>query len=201
MNQQPPTMGAQQPKVRPWLLIVFIVVVLGAGGYFAWYFLMGPGKKVETSTTTTTSEPESTATGTSESTSTTSSTTPAMTPEKVAENFYNYYLNLVNPNGQANSQAKFQSTTQPYKLKSSFSAYLTDTLIANLETLYNNASTNSDPILCAQDTPSTITYDVAKITNNTATSVVNMQFTPVNKVTLGYEKDGNIWKINTITCP
>jgi len=178
----------QQPKVRPWLWIVLIIVILAGGGFFGWYYFMGPGKKVATTSTPATTTPSTT-------------TTPAVAPEKVAENFYNYYLNLVNPNGQADSQAKFQSTTQPYKLKGSFSTYLNSTLIADLETLYNNSSTNYDPILCAQDTPTTITYDAAKITDDTATSVVNMQFSTIHKVTLGYVKDGSNWKINTITCP
>jgi len=127
-------------------------------------------------------------------------TTSATTPEKLAENFYNYYLGLVNRNGQTNSQGKFQSTATPYKLKAGFSDYLTATLISNLESLFNDATTNADPILCAQDIPTKITYDTATITNTTATSVVNMQFTPVTKVTLGYVKDGNNWKINSITC-
>src|SRR4030042_4323151 len=75
MNQKP-TIGAPKPAVSKWLWIVLIVVGLGAAGYFGWYYLMGPGKKVETSTTTSTTTPASTTT-TPSSTSTTSDTTPS----------------------------------------------------------------------------------------------------------------------------
>lgn len=78
MNQQqpmPPQMGGAQPKVRPWLWIVLIVVVLTGAGFFGWYFLMGPGKKVETSTTT----PSSTTSNGNNTTSTTAATTKTLT--------------------------------------------------------------------------------------------------------------------------
>jgi len=64
MNQQP--MSAPKPAVSKWLWIVLIIVILGAGGFFGWYFLMGPGKKVAT-----TSTPTTTTSTTSPSTSTT----------------------------------------------------------------------------------------------------------------------------------
>lgn len=50
MNQQP--VSAQKPAVSKWLWITLIIVILAAGAFAAWYFLMGQGKKVETSTTT-----------------------------------------------------------------------------------------------------------------------------------------------------
>ncbi|OGD57163.1 hypothetical protein A2V71_01925 [Candidatus Berkelbacteria bacterium RBG_13_40_8] len=73
MNQQP--MGAPKPAVSKWLWIVLIVVVLGAAGYFGWYYLMGPGKKVETSTST----PTATTTTPSTNTTTPTTTTPTTT--------------------------------------------------------------------------------------------------------------------------
>ncbi len=200
MNQQPSS--APKPKVSKWLWITLIVVAVAGAGFFSWYYLMGPGKKVATSTTTPTSTPTTITTTPSTSTTTpsTTTTTPSTTtPEKVAENFYNYYLGLTNPNGQLNAQGAFQSSTAPFKLKVGFSDYLTATLISNLESEFNNPTNNVDPILGAQDTPPKITYDVATITNNTATSVVNMQFTPVHKVTLGYIKENGKWKISSIS--
>lgn len=41
-----------QPKVAKWLWITLTIVAVIAGAFFAWYFLMGPGKTVETKTTT-----------------------------------------------------------------------------------------------------------------------------------------------------
>ena len=193
MNQQP--MGAPQPKVRAWLWIVLIIVILAAGGFGAWYYLMGPGKK-----TTTTSTPTATTTTTPSTSTTSTSTTPAVAPEKVAENFYTFYLNLVNPNGQANSQARFVSSNKPYKLKSDFSKYLTTDLITNLESLFNDQNLNYDPIICAQDVPTEITYSDSKISGSTATVEATEQFATPNKVDLALKNVGNEWKINTITC-
>lgn len=58
MNQSQPT--APKPGVSKWLWIVLIVVALIGAGFFAWYYLMGPGKKVATSTTTPSTTPSST---------------------------------------------------------------------------------------------------------------------------------------------
>lgn len=51
MNQQP-IMQPQKPAVSKWLLIVLIIVILAAGAFAAWYFVMGPGKKITATTTT-----------------------------------------------------------------------------------------------------------------------------------------------------
>lgn len=77
MNQQP-TMGAPKPAVSKWLWITLIVVAVAGAGFFSWYYLMGPGKKVATSTTPTTTSTTPSTTTTPSSTSTTSnSTTPS----------------------------------------------------------------------------------------------------------------------------
>jgi len=192
VNQQP-MMQNPRPAVSKWLWIILIIVVVIAAGFFGWYYLMGPGKKTTTTTTTPTT--------TSTTPSAAPTTTPAVAPQIVAKNFYNYYLTLVDPNGKTDFQGRFQSTTKPYKLKTGFSDYLTATLISNLESQFNSTATNTDPIFCnAQDIPDDATYDVATITNDTATSVVNMHYAPVKKATLGYIVDGNNWKINSITC-
>lgn len=198
-------MQSQQKHLSPYIAWSLVALFAGALAFVTWYYydqvstaydnsvtFFGVNVHKKTTTTTTPS--------TTTSTSTTSTTTPSVAPEKVAENFYNFYLNLINPNGQMNGQAIFQSTS-PYKLKSSFSTYLTSTLITHLESLYNSSSTNHDLILCAQDIPDRITYDKATITNTTATSIVNLQFSPVSKITLGYLKQNNSWLINSITCP
>lgn len=53
-----------KPAVSMWLWVTLIIVGLIGGGFFAWYYLMGPGKKVATTTTTSntanTQEPNST---------------------------------------------------------------------------------------------------------------------------------------------
>lgn len=46
MNQQ----TTQQPK-RKYLLITLVIVILAGGGFFSWYYLIGPGKKMESKTT------------------------------------------------------------------------------------------------------------------------------------------------------
>jgi len=51
MGQVPSSMEPKQ-AVNPALLWIFIVVVLGGGGYFAWYFLGNKTTKVETPTVT-----------------------------------------------------------------------------------------------------------------------------------------------------
>ena len=49
MNQ--PIMQNPKPKVAKWLWITLIVVIVAAGAFTAWYFLMGPGKKTAATTT------------------------------------------------------------------------------------------------------------------------------------------------------
>ena len=47
-----------KPGVSKWLWITLIIVVLIGAGFFSWYYLMGPGKKVaSTATPTTTTAP------------------------------------------------------------------------------------------------------------------------------------------------
>lgn len=53
MNQPQPSKEPKPKTIAPWLLIVFLIVLVGGGGYLAWYYFMGPGKAVKTSTTTT----------------------------------------------------------------------------------------------------------------------------------------------------
>lgn len=60
-----------KPPMNKWLWITLITVVIIGGAFAAWYFLMGPGKAVESSTATTTTTPATTTT-----TDTTATTTP-----------------------------------------------------------------------------------------------------------------------------
>ena len=78
MNQQSQTpVQSGQPPVNKGLLVVLIIVVLIGVAFAAWYYLMGPGKKVATSTTTATTTPATTTTPST--TTTTTTTTPATT--------------------------------------------------------------------------------------------------------------------------
>ncbi|OGD57130.1 hypothetical protein A2V71_01700 [Candidatus Berkelbacteria bacterium RBG_13_40_8] len=64
---------APKPSVSKWLWITLIIVAVLAAGFFAWHFLMGPGKKTETKTTPTPTATTTTPTKTStEETNTTS---------------------------------------------------------------------------------------------------------------------------------
>ncbi|AKM81963.1 TPA: hypothetical protein DD449_05390 [Candidatus Berkelbacteria bacterium] len=73
-GEQSPMQPAQ-PAVSKWLWITLIIVVLIAGGYFAWYYLSGPGKTASTTTVTTT--PATTNATTTPTTTTTTTATSA----------------------------------------------------------------------------------------------------------------------------
>lgn len=53
-------MEPTKPVVSMWLWITLIIVVLIGGGFFAWYYLVGPGKKAATKTATPTATPTAT---------------------------------------------------------------------------------------------------------------------------------------------
>jgi len=53
MNQQS-MMQNPRPAVSKWLWIILIIVAVLGAAFFAWFYLMGPGKKVATTTTTAT---------------------------------------------------------------------------------------------------------------------------------------------------
>jgi len=93
MNQQP--IQAPKPAVSKWLWISLIVVVLGAAGYFGWYYLKGPGKKVATSTTSTT--PTSTTTTPSSTTTTPTTTTTDKTADWKTYNNSTYGISVKYP--------------------------------------------------------------------------------------------------------
>lgn len=77
MNQPLTTMP--KPKVAKWLWITLIIVAVIGAGFFAWYYLMGPGKKIETKTSTTT--PSTTTTPTTTTTTAPSTTTNTATAD------------------------------------------------------------------------------------------------------------------------
>lgn len=114
-------------------------------------------------------------------------------PEKVAENFYNNYLNCIenhfqNPNGKS-----------PTENCSFRSANLSASLVQKLE----NAK-GMDPILCAQSTPgNNIIVDKSIIQNNQASVTVHTFYensgdVPINlELTRGTE---GYWQITNIIC-
>lgn len=77
MNQQP--MQSQQPAVSKWLWIVLVIVIIAGGAFFAWYYLMGPGKAVKSSTLETNQTTAQTATAPNSNNSTPISTAPNST--------------------------------------------------------------------------------------------------------------------------
>ena len=120
MNQQPqpmpPPMGAPRPPVNKWLLVVFIIVVLGAGGYFGWYFWKGPGKKVATTTPTAT-------------TSTTTTSDSATTTDETAD--WKTFTN-----SEYGFQLTFNDKWQGYKAAEKKPAYTgaTDSIVFSVPT-------------------------------------------------------------------
>lgn len=69
-----PPMAPKQPLVAPWLLIVFIIVLLGGGGYLGWYFWSQSKSTTATPTTTTTTPTPTTTTPTTTTPTTTTAT-------------------------------------------------------------------------------------------------------------------------------
>ena len=169
-----------------WLLIILVIVVVLGGGY--WVYV----KYGKTSATTSTASPSPVAAVSVSPSATVSPTaqtseSPTVSNLQVAKDFYTFYLNL-SKNG---SQAKFTSTN-PYKLKSDFANYLTSSLISRLEGLFNDPATNYDPIVCAQDLPSSIEYS-----SSGSDVIAKMNFASVKNVTLKFTNS----KISAITCP
>lgn len=54
MNQPYQASGQNKPAAAKWLWITLIAVIVIGGAFAAWYYLIGPGKAVESSTATTT---------------------------------------------------------------------------------------------------------------------------------------------------
>ncbi len=96
-QSQPPINLAPTGSVRSttskWLWVSLIIVILVAGGYFGWYYLLGPGKKVVTSnstiTTTITTTAPATITPTTKAptTSSSDSSTDIQSAQQIANQF------------------------------------------------------------------------------------------------------------------
>jgi len=187
MNQQAVTPGGPQggSSTMKWLLIVLVIVIVLGGGYLVWTKYGGGTSTATASPSPATSvkaSPSATVSPTAQT-----SESPTVSNLQVAKDFYTFYLNL-SKNG---SQAKFASTN-PYKLKSDFTNYLTSSLISRLEDLFNDPATNYDPIVCAQDLPSSIDYS-----SSGSDVIAKMNFASVKNVTLKFTNS----KISAITCP
>lgn len=109
MAQQVAPTPPKQPLVTPWLLIVFIIVLLAGGGYLGWYFYN------QSKTPTTTETPEVT-----EPTTTTPTATTA-TPLTYTNSTYGFTMT-------------FPATWKGYKMKEATIAGATVTYYVNFPT-------------------------------------------------------------------
>jgi predicted aspartyl protease len=113
-------------------------------------------------------------------------------PTEIVNSFYNSYLTCVNKHFQSQS-------TKSAKEDCPFNSYsaLSPDLIAKL-----NVPGFADPVLCAQNTPTSISVDTATINDNTATTTVHELFTGSgdNPIEIALSNQNSNWLITTITC-
>lgn len=115
-------------------------------------------------------------------------------PDEVANSFYQSYLTCINKHFQSQSS---KSTKEDCP----FSSY--GALNANLITKLNVPGF-ADPVLCAQNTPSSISVEPAVINNdNTATEIVHELFSGSsdNSINVALSNQNGNWVIADIICP
>jgi hypothetical protein len=160
------------------------------------YIITGEGNLAPTTANTTTNANVKLLINSFKFTTAASSATSTTANTTVAKNFYDYFFGLTGTGTKATILPIYTSTAKPYTLKNGFSDYLTATLIASLNAKYNETSTGAggvDPIVCAQEFPTNVTY----ASSGANTVLATMNFTTPIVATLGFQNG----KINTITCP
>ncbi len=112
-------------------------------------------------------------------------------PEIVVETFYSSYLNCFNRHFE-NLNGKSPRENCPFDQYQVLDMNLVDKL---------NNYIGGDPILCAQDLPTSISVDPGSIQGNTATTIVHESgFNKDNPVTVDLTLENNQWKITNIIC-
>ncbi len=112
------------------------------------------------------------------------------TPEAVAQNFYNWYLNCLEYHF-ANSIGQNSNTTCPYQK----SAYITPELLQNIKIRHG-----MDPILCSQNTPKSISVSKGLVTSDLATVKVYQQYNSQVTNEANLRLNDRLWKITNISC-
>lgn len=162
------------------LITVLIIVVIGFGGFYVWHTEHKPKTTASNVATTSSTTPAEKTTTTPLSTTTTT---------QLLNNFYTQYIAASNST----------STSQTSLIKHVVQQYGTSSLVS-----YAYPSTGSyseNPIVCAQDTPTS--FSVSGVTSTsisaagTITEVFGSDTVKVNSTVVS--QSGNL-KIDTITC-
>ncbi len=112
-------------------------------------------------------------------------------PEFVANNFFNWYLQCLNDHFQ---KAANSSPSQYNKSIDEACPYQTNTGISS--------KLKTDNILCSQNTPASISTDKAQVSGDMATTSVHTFYSGSGDrpITVQLEKENNSWRITNIIC-
>jgi hypothetical protein len=118
----------------------------------------------------------------------------ALKPERVVENFYDWYLDYP---GNAIVDGAYRS-----------SEYLAEVYVQKADDIIASFDKGGyDPFLCAQDVPGDLTVDQATVSGNTTTVTVHEIWNPITQYenstsfTVTLVKTEGQWKITDIVCP
>lgn len=176
------------------ILIVIVILVGAVGGY-----VFGTHKFPRVNTSFLTPATKTSTTPTAKAVSpTNASPSAAISSTQVqagatATAFYTWYVDCVNHHFQIKSPKSIAEDC-PYQT----SNYASTQLAGNLAN-----KTNTDPILCASNTPDSVS--VASVNNSTSSTATVMVAEMFGSVTRRVRVDlaivNNSWKVTNITCP
>lgn len=118
-------------------------------------------------------------------------TPPENSPQRVTENFYQWYINCLNDDF-ANSNGNSPKQNCPYQA----SAYVNKDFISKSENIQAY-----DPVLCSQNVPTSYKVGDAQVSGNTANIPVRTYYvTGEQSLEVSLESDAQNWLISDIKC-
>jgi hypothetical protein len=124
----------------------------------------------------------------------------SVSADSFVQNYYNSYLGCINSHfNNVESKSNYNKTPEqdcPYDVSA-----FTPTLYSQLQN--GQVNPGGDPILCAQNTPQSLTFDKANVlSSGAATATVHTIWvgnSPIN-ISVGLQEIDDQWKIASITC-
>jgi hypothetical protein len=118
-------------------------------------------------------------------------------PEKVVEDYYNWYLDYIGDrfSGEMRNPLIDKAYRDSDYLSEAF-VQKVDGILASFE---NQPAGGYDPFLCAQDIPESITVDEAQVSGNEASANVETSFAG-HSFSVDLEKVDGQWRITDVNC-
>jgi hypothetical protein len=176
--------------MKTYLAVILTIVIAGGVGVGGTYYFLNKKAATDRSNLQAQIDVLNTKllgdTAQSSPTATTTATAPATSPETIVTSFYNWY------NGTDADRSALASAPGGSQA---------------LQTWYDTAMNaqgtagGADPIVCAQDTPPSITATTLAKDATSAQVNVTEAFTPSLAVTVNLKAVSGLWQIASVTCP